>query len=77
MKSATFGFIVLCFWMSFIMWLGFANGILNGLNPMTEVTRSFNVMNDVVYPTLFYFGPHLLVSLGLLYRFRNEDLTFK
>ena len=76
MKSATFGFIFLCFLMSFLMWLGFANGILNGLHPMTDVTRSFDVMS-IVYSTLFYFGPHLLISVVLLYRFRNEDLTFK
>jgi len=71
MKSAKFGMMLLLFWVSFIMWLGFANGVWNGLHPMRGATSNFDFM-DIIYSTLFYFLPHLLITLGLLLKYRND-----
>ena len=71
MKSAEFGMMLLVFWVSFIMWLGFASGTWNGLHPITSMTSNFDFM-DIIYSTLFYFGPHMLIALGLSYKYRND-----
>lgn len=60
--------IVILFWFSFLMWLGFANGVINGLYPIRGVTESFDLFK-VVWQTMFYFCPHLFISLVLVYKY--------
>jgi hypothetical protein len=55
------------------MWLGFANGIINGLNPVRGITESFDVFK-VFYETLFYFGPHLIIAILILVKYCDEPL---
>jgi len=74
MKQATFGFIVLLFWITFIMWLGFANGILNGYHPVRGSTINGLDFIQVITDTLFYFLPHTIISCLLLFKYRNESL---
>ncbi len=60
--------MVLLFWISFLMWMGFANGVINGLYPIRGVTESFDLFK-VVWQTLFYFAPHLIISWILVYKY--------
>ena len=53
------------------MWMGFANGIINGLYPMSASTESFDIFK-VIWQTFFYFGPHLLISFLILKIYGNE-----
>ena len=76
MKSAKFGFIIIIFWTSFLMWMGFANGILNGMHPITGTTSNGPNIIEVILDTIFYFGPHLSISLFLMFLYKNENIEF-
>ena len=70
MKNENVGLFAIMFFFTLIMWVSFANGLINSWYPITGTTSNYNLL-DGILQNLFYFLPHLIIGSLIIWKYKE------